>query len=95
VPSGSLDIEVALGATGAPFAECLLSWHLAKAPSLSSVVLHARHESGMGAMGSPFAECLWAGHSVKALSPSLGTVTMLFLCRASAELDKEFNECPI
>jgi hypothetical protein len=52
-------------------------------------------ESGMGAMGSPFAECLWARHSVKALSPSLGTVTMTFLCRASAELDKEFNECPI
>jgi hypothetical protein len=51
VPSGSLDIEVALGATGAPFAECLLSWHLAKAPSLSRDVLHARHRKWHGGHG--------------------------------------------
>jgi hypothetical protein len=88
---------LAKGPTGGLFAECQSTRHSAKKPTLPNAYESSRHRDWRWGPLEPslpraviadtrqiglFAECQ-RRHSAKDLSPSLGAVTVTFLCRVS------------
>jgi hypothetical protein len=89
--------RLAKGPTGGLFAECRSTRHSAKSPPLPSAYESSRHRDWRWGPPDPslpravvagtrqnflFAECQ-GRHSAKDPSPSLGAVTVTFLCRVS------------